>query len=149
MCIHSKMCKMSSIWTAICISFGCIFVFGFMQYFSQNYINHNLTSLSLWGSSIHTNYTKLFNDVIIVGQFNYNTEWHIAKHWAKQWHKYANKIIIYTPNRNKSEQNPEWLTIRYYDFDIGYVSPYVNLVDAFTKLQNNSFNYKGIMYMHD
>ena len=101
-------------------------------------------------------------NIVLLGQFNYDTTFDVVEKWRNIWSKYFTTIIVAGPFSSKTEKRLKAAGIPYHigRDDEGYVSPYENLVDIMRQLQTHgqnsssalllpSSNFDGVLYMHD
>ena len=75
------------------------------------------------------------HNVLLVGQFNYAQKVAQVAHWCRRWHEVFANVVVYGPFDANATQALEarGVPVVISEADMGYVSPYSNLLDAYQK----------------
>lgn len=94
--------------------------------------------------------TRTFDDVLLMGQFNYNTDATLVQHWVRRWSQIFANIHVRGPfsQDNLDALKQGNVQAFYGEDDKGFYSPMKNFGDSL-KAAAHLEGIRGVMYVHD
>jgi len=91
-----------------------------------------------------------YDNVVLVGQFNYNTDVHYVMHWVKRWSEIFEHVQVRGPFNatNISILRQNGVNVFWGDGDAGYYSPMKNLAQTL-KMYADDKRIRGVLLSHD
>jgi hypothetical protein len=93
---------------------------------------------------------RRYHNVLLQGQFNYDTSPSLIEGWVRAWSQYFSNIIVVGPFSPKTQAalTRLGLSFRTGRNDRGYVSPYENLMLTLLEYKHHP-TIDGVFYLHD
>lgn len=92
--------------------------------------------------------TPRFDNVLLLGHFNYETNATLVQHWVQRWSEMFMHIHVRGPFTNLNELQEMGITAFYIAPDRGFVSPMKTFGDSLLLAANDS-SIVGVLYSHD
>jgi len=93
---------------------------------------------------------RQIDNVVLMGQFNFNAKSEEVIFWAQQWRRWFNRIVVRGPFEVDVTQELEKNAVSVHGSreDRGFVSPYENLMLTLRQYSNHS-DIDGVLYLRD
>jgi hypothetical protein len=94
---------------------------------------------------------KPFDNVVLVGQFNFNTNVGLVTHWVKRWQEIFKYVDVRGPFDNATLASLRHAGINAFviEDDRGWMSPMTTMADSLLLYANHSSEIQGVIMAHD